>query len=453
MRLQKVLIANRGEIACRIIRSCHSIGLKTVAVYSDADRDSAHVHAADESCHIGESSPRKSYLLPEKILAATREVGADSIHPGYGFLAENADFAESVIAAGLTWIGPAPDSIREMGDKERAREIARAASVPILPGSPRLTVVDDDVLATGANKTGFPVLVKAVAGGGGIGMRQASNMEQLLKVAVATNQLAERAFGNGDIYLERYVARARHIEVQVFGFGDGRAVHLFERECSIQRRFQKVIEESPSPRISAETRKEICDVAVTLAAICRYAGAGTVEFVFDDDSGKFFFLEMNTRIQVEHPVTEMITGVDIVGLQLRLAGGDDVADVLDGVVANGHAIECRLYAENPAKMFLPSPGVLKTLRFPEPDPNIRVDSGVREGDAVTPYYDPMIAKIICHGACRDSAIRRMAETLAQVRVEGPETNLPFLVNCIRHPDFIAGRTTTGFIDEHRADLI
>lgn len=451
--LSKVLIANRGEIACRIMRSCVAAGIKTVAVYSDADSDSAHVGAADESFHIGGSSPKKSYLNPDTILAVARECGADGIHPGYGFLAENAAFAEATMTAGLTWIGPTPQSIREMGDKECAREIARAAGVPILPGSPRLITIDDEALTAGAAKTGFPVLVKAAAGGGGIGMRQADDMEQLRKVAAATSELAARAFGNGDIYLERYVARARHIEVQVFGFGDGRAVHLFERECSIQRRFQKVIEESPSPRLSPEIREKICDMAVSLTANRHYAGAGTVEFVFDDDSGEFFFLEMNTRIQVEHPVTEMVTGVDIVGLQLRLADGKDVADEISGVSATGHAIECRLYAENPAKMFLPSPGMLKTLRFPEESSDIRVDSGVREGDAVTPYYDPMIAKIICRGADREGAIRRMVEALSQVCVEGLETNLSFLQNCMHHPDFIAGNTTTGFIDAHRADLI
>lgn len=450
MPLTTVLVANRGEIACRIIRSCRALGIRTVAVYSDADKNAAHVAAADEARHIGESAAKKSYLNAEVILAAARAVGADGVHPGYGFLAENADFAEAVTQAGMIWIGPSPRSIRDMGDKERAREIARAAGVPVLPGSPRFSAMEDEVLAASADRIGFPLLVKAAGGGGGIGMRLVNDRTQLHQVATATHELAARAFADGDIYMERYIGRARHIEVQIFGFGDGRAAHLFERECSIQRRFQKVIEESPSPRLDAAVRKDMCAVAVALARQQHYAGAGTVEFIFDDERNEFFFLEMNTRIQVEHPVTEMITGMDIVGMQLRLAGGDIPNDVAS---AAGHAIECRLYAENPAKMFLPSPGVLQDLHFPEQDGTLRIDSGVRQGDAVTPYYDPMLAKIICYGDDRAAAIRRMLEALGEIQVSGLATNLDFLVNCVRHPAFSAGQTTTDFITEHRADLV
>ena len=452
MPLSTVLIANRGEIACRIMRSCRALGIRTVAVYSDADKDSIHVAEADVARHIGESSPRKSYLNASAILSAAHDAGAEGIHPGYGFLAENADFAEAVMQDGLTWIGPSPRSIRAMGDKENAREMARVAGVPVLPGSPRLAKIDDQLLTTSATQIGFPLLIKAAGGGGGIGMRRADDIKQLRPMAVATHELASRSFASGDIYLERFITKARHIEVQIFGFGDGRAVHLFERECSIQRRFQKVIEEAPSPRLDATVRQEICNVAVALARQQRYAGAGTVEFVFDDEHNEFFFLEMNTRIQVEHPVTEFVTGTDIVEMQLRLARGD-IPDDSPITATTGHSIECRLYAEDPAQMFLPSPGLLRTLRFPKPDNTLRIDSGVRQGDTVTPYYDPMIAKIVSGGTNREQAIHRMLRALGEIRVEGLATNLGFLINCIQHPAFVAGQTTTDFIDNYQVQLV
>ena len=453
--MRKTLVANRGEIACRIFRACRACGIASVAVYSDADENALHVEQADEAVHIGPAAPRESYLVIENILDAARRTGADSVHPGYGFLAENADFAEAVAAAGLTWIGPNPQNIRDMGHKARARALAEAAGVPIVPGSDRVDPNDAEALRQAADKTGFPLLVKAAAGGGGIGMRTVDNADSLAEAAQATSTLAESAFGDGDIFLERYVARARHVEVQVFGDGAGGAIHLGERECSIQRRFQKIIEESPSPGIDEQTRTRMCEAATALAKSQKYTGAGTVEFIYDDDRGEFFFLEMNTRIQVEHPVTEMVWGADLVGMQLRLArdGKTDESDGSENNKRGGHSIECRLCAENPAKMFLPSPGQLTTLRFPPENEAVRIDSGYREGDTVTPFYDSLLAKIIVHGENREAASEKMAEVLAATRVEGVQTNLEFLSRCIAHPAFHAGDTTTDFVERHRADLI
>ena len=450
--MRKVLVANRGEIACRVFRACRANNLSCVAVYSDADAGALHAESADESVHIGPSSPRESYLNAEKILDAARKTGADAVHPGYGFLAENADFAEAVEGAGLAWIGPRPQSIRDMGNKSRARALAEAAGVPVLPGTGRVSAEDPDELLRAAEQTGFPLLVKAAAGGGGIGMRTVAGPEQLAEAVKSTGALAARAFGDGDVFLERHVARARHVEAQVFGDGAGGAVHFGERECSIQRRFQKIIEESPSPGVSAETRARMCAAAVALAKSQKYAGAGTVEFIHDDDRGEFFFLEMNTRIQVEHPVTEMVWGADLVGMQLRLAGGGGGGAASPSGGA-GHAIECRLCAENPAKMFLPSPGKLETLRFPAESEDLRVDSGYREGDLVTPFYDSLLAKIIVRGKNREDAAEKMSAALAEVKIEGAQTNLEFLARCASHPAFRAGETTTDFIDRHRADLI
>jgi len=326
--MQKVLIANRGEIACRVMRSCRALGLRTVAVYSEADAGALHVSQADEAQAIGPAPAKQSYLVIDNILAAAKATAADAVHPGYGFLAENSDFAKAVARAGLTWIGPTPESIDDMGDKERARLLARAAGVPILPGSARFAPGDLAGLDEAARTVGFPLLVKASAGGGGIGMRRVDRPEDLAKTVEATQALAEKSFGDGTIYLERLVAKARHIEIQVFGFGDGRAVHMYERECSVQRRFQKIIEETPSPGIAAETRAAMADAAVALVKQERYRGAGTIEFVVDAESGAYHFLEMNTRIQVEHPVTEMTTGLDLVALQIRLARGDDLSALM-----------------------------------------------------------------------------------------------------------------------------
>lgn len=453
--MRRVLIANRGEIACRIIRACRAEGLAAVAVYSDADANTLHVENADDARPIGGAAPRDSYLNFDAILAAARDARADAVHPGYGFLAENADFAEAVESAGLIWVGPRAQNIRDMGDKNAAREMAQAAGVPVLPGSGRVAADDAGALARAGEQTGYPLLIKAAAGGGGIGMRQVDSAGQLAAAAEATAALAGRAFGDSGIFLERFVANARHVEVQVFGFGDGRAAHFFERECSLQRRFQKIIEEAPSPGISAALRADMHAAAVALARAVRYRGAGTVEFVVDDERGEFFFLEMNTRIQVEHPVTEMICGVDLVALQLRLAAGALRDADLDqaSIAATGHAIECRLYAENPARLFLPSPGTLEQLQFPATGADVRVDTGFRQGDVITPHYDPMLAKIIAHGQDRDAARATLAAALDAVRVGGVAGNLEFLKNCIAHPAFRAGETLTNFVDRHKDDLI
>ncbi len=450
--MKKILVANRGEIARRIFRSCRQRGLATVAVYSEADAGAAHVAEADEAVLLGPAAARESYLKGEAIIAAALRCGADALHPGYGFLAENADFAAAVIAAGLTWIGPAPQTIRAMGDKQRAREIAQAAGVPVVPGSARF-----DSTAEGwqqaADAVGYPLLVKAAAGGGGIGMRRVDAAEGLAAVVAATRSMAARAFGDGTIYFERFVPTARHVEVQVFGFGDDRAVHLFERDCSLQRRFQKVIEESPAPGLPAAVRHAMADAAVRLCAATRYAGAGTVEFIFDVEKETFFFLEMNTRIQVEHPVTEMVTGRDLVGLQLDLAAGTLAPFGQESVATSGHAIECRLYAEDPARNFLPSPGTLSTYAEPPVAPGLRVDSAYREGDAITPFYDPMIAKLVVHGETRDAARLRAIEALKAFMVDGPTTNKAFLIACLEDPEFAAGRVDTGFIERRRATLV
>jgi 3-methylcrotonyl-CoA carboxylase alpha subunit len=451
--LKRVLIANRGEIACRVIAACRGLGMEAIAVYSDADRTARHVRLAGEAHHIGPSRVDKSYLNVEAVFEAARNAGADAIHPGYGLLSENAAFAEAVQRAGFVWIGPQPATIAAMGDKGRARAIAADAGVPVLPGSPRFAEATPDEIARHGEATGFPLLVKAAGGGGGIGMRRVDRSEDLAAVVEATGGMAARAFGDPTVYLERYVPTARHIEVQVFGFGDGRAVHLYERECSVQRRFQKVIEEGPSPAIDAATRDAMTAAAVALAAGQNYAGAGTVEFIFDDETGRFYFLEMNTRIQVEHAVTEMITGLDLVQMQLRLARGDDFSGFGQNQVgASGHAIELRVYAENPAKNYMPSPGKLSRVRYPSGD-GIRVDTGFEEGDEISPHYDPLIAKLIVRGEDRADAILRGRAMLGTTHVEGPATNLALLRAVLDHPAFVDGRTFTNFLDIHRSDLL
>ena len=450
--MQKVLIANRGEIACRIMRSARSLGIATVAVYSEADAAARHVAHADEALPIGPPAAKESYLVADKIIAAARESGADAIHPGYGFLAENASFAQAVDDAGLVWVGPRADSIAAMGDKERARTIARDAGLPIIPGSARLTADDLSGLDEAAAAVGYPLLVKASAGGGGIGMRQVDDPATLADVVGSTQTMAARAFGDGTIYLERLVQRPRHVEIQVFGHGDGRGFHLMERECSVQRRFQKIVEEAPSPAVDSALRARMTDAALNLVERQRYRGAGTVEFILAPD-GAFYFLEMNTRIQVEHPATEMITGLDLVGLQLRLARGEDLSDLSAPAGGpDGHAIECRIYAENPDKNFLPSPGLLERFAPPPEGDGIRLDTGFAEGDRITPYYDPMIAKLVAHGSDRDSAIERMLTALGEFRIEGIVTNIDFLRRVVAHDAFRAGNTHTGFVDEHRSLL-
>jgi acetyl/propionyl-CoA carboxylase alpha subunit len=411
------------------------------------------VSEANEARPIGPAPAKQSYLVIDNILSAAKAAGADAVHPGYGFLAENSDFAKAVAAAGMTWIGPTPDSIDDMGDKERARLLARAAGVPILPGSARFAPADLAGLDEAARGVGFPLLVKASAGGGGIGMRRVDKPEDLAKTVEATQALAEKSFGDGTIYLERLVTKARHIEIQVFGLGDGRAVHMYERECSVQRRFQKIVEETPSPGITGETRAAMAGAAVALVQQERYRGAGTIEFVVDAENGAYYFLEMNTRIQVEHPVTEMTTGLDLVALQIRLARGDDLSALTqESIRPRGHSIECRLYAENPAMNFLPSPGPLKRFQLPNGIEGLRIDTGVREGDQITFHYDPMIAKIVSHGRDRNEAIARMLAALGGVQVEGVKTNAAFLARVIDHPAFRAGDTHTGFVTEHAPAL-
>lgn len=450
--MKKILIANRGEIACRVIRTCCKLGLRTVAVYSEADQGALHVALADEAVAIGPAAARDSYLRADRILTAAKASGADAVHPGYGFLSENAAFAREVLAGGLGWIGPSPDTIRDMGDKQRARDLAERSGVPVLPGSRRFADGDFAGLEAVAHAIGYPLLVKAAAGGGGIGMRRVDAPGKLLEMAIATQSMATKAFGDGAVYLERYVPKARHVEIQVFGFGDGRAVHLYERDCSLQRRFQKVIEESPAPGLPESVRHQMASAATRLCEAQRYEGAGTVEFVVDADTFEFYFLEMNTRIQVEHPVTEMTTGLDLVEMQIAQASRTLVPPTQSQIERQGHAIECRLYAENPAKNFMPSPGVLKRFDFPENAGGVRIDTGFRAGDEVSFHYDPMIAKVICHGETRTAAIDRCVAALESIRIEGLVTNLGFLRSTVQHPAFQDGNVFTGFIDAFKATL-
>jgi 3-methylcrotonyl-CoA carboxylase alpha subunit len=451
--IRRVLIANRGEIACRIVRACHALGVASVAVYSEADAASLHRQLADAAVPIGPAPAGQSYLDAAKVLAAAIAQQADAVHPGYGFLSENAAFAQAVQEAGLAWIGPEPETIAAMGDKARARTIAKRSGVPVLPGSDRLPTASPEAWQSAADSVGYPLLVKAVGGGGGIGMKRVDDGAALAATIESAQALAAKAFGQSEVYLERFVPRARHVEIQVFGDGRGGAVHLFERECSVQRRFQKIIEESPAPRLPRALLDRMADAAVALAAHERYRGAGTVEFVVDAASHEFFFLEMNTRIQVEHAVTEAVTGWDLVQQQILLAGG--AAQRLDQrtIECAGAAIECRLYAENPARQFLPSPGRLERFRLPEAMGGLRIDCGVREGDAVTPHYDPMIAKLIAHGPTRADAIVRMRQALSQIEIAGIRHNAGFLQSVLAHPAFVAGEVDTGFVDRERASLL
>jgi 3-methylcrotonyl-CoA carboxylase alpha subunit len=445
-----VLIANRGEIACRVIAACRSLGWRSMAVFAEGDETALHVQLADESVPLPGATARQTYANPAALLAAARTAGANFVHPGYGFLSENGAFARDVVAAGLIWVGADPATIDEMGDKGRARALAAAAGVPVLPGSPRL-MPGDTVEPAWVERVGYPLLVKASGGGGGMGMRVVAQPADLLAALKAVQTQAARLFDDPAVLVERYVQNARHIEIQVFGFGDGRAVHLFERDCSIQRRFQKIIEETAAPNLPEATRRAMCAAALSLACSRRYAGAGTVEFLYDRDDDRFYFLEMNTRIQVEHPVTEMATGVDLVQLQLRLAAGDDLAELQQDLIVTGrHAIEFRLCAEDPAKAFRPSPGVLTALTLPKPEAGIRVDTGFREGDLVSPYYDSLIAKIICSGDTRADALARARGALARVHVEGPVTNIDLLRKICDNPVFVAGAQTTAFLQDNPA---
>jgi len=450
--ISSLLIANRGEIARRIIRTARRLGVRTVAVYSEADAGAPHAVEADEAVLIGPPAARDSYLVAEKILAAAKATGAEAIHPGYGFLSENADFAEAVAAAGLVWVGPPPSAIRAMGLKDAAKRLMAAAGVPVTPG-----YLGDDQdparLAAEAEQIGWPVLIKAVAGGGGKGMRKVEAAADFAAALASAAREAKAAFGDDRVLLEKYVTRPRHIEVQVFGDTLGNVVHLFERDCSLQRRHQKVIEEAPAPGMDAATREALCGAAVRAAQAVGYVGAGTVEFIADASEGlradRIWFMEMNTRLQVEHPVTEAITGQDLVEWQLRVASGEPLPLTQDQLRIDGHAIEARLYAEDPANGFLPSTGPLTHFRLPD---TIRADAGVEQGGVISPYYDPMIAKLIAHAPSRQAAARRLADACRQVEVWPVKANAWFLANCTSDPDFLAARLDTDFINARLAAL-
>ncbi|MDO3380277.1 acetyl/propionyl/methylcrotonyl-CoA carboxylase subunit alpha [Geoalkalibacter halelectricus] len=447
---EKILIANRGEIACRVIRTAKRLGIATVAVYSDADATARHVALADEAYRIGPAPARESYLRAELVLEVARRSGAQAVHPGYGFLSENADFAEACAQAGITFIGPPVAAIAAMGSKSAAKKIMEQAGVPLVPGY-HGDDQDPAFLSRQAEKIGFPLLIKASAGGGGKGMRVVRSLEEFPAALAGAKREAANAFGDERVLLERYLTKPRHVEIQVFGDTQGNLVHLFERDCSIQRRHQKVLEEAPAPGMNPGLREKMGQAAVAAARAIGYTGAGTVEFLLDED-GSFYFMEMNTRLQVEHPVTEMITGVDLVEWQLRVAAGQALPCRQQDLEISGHAIEARLYAEDPAKEFLPSIGLLRHLRSPEDSVHVRIDTGVRRGDEVSMHYDPMIAKLIVWDTDRAGALRRLRQALAEYQVVGVTTNLAFLGAVAAHPAFIAGDLDTGFIERHRAAL-
>ncbi len=440
---KRVLIANRGEIALRVIRACKELDIETVAVYSEADRESLHVRfAADDVC-IGRPPARDSYLNIPRIIAAAEITGADAIHPGYGFLAENAEFANTVRASNITFIGPTAEQIGQMGDKAAARKLAQKLKVPTVPGSPGPVESMEEGLKV-AQKLGFPVIIKAAAGGGGKGMRVAPDAEQFAQAFGLAKQEALAAFGSDAVYIEKYLSRPRHIEIQIMGDTHGKVMHLCERDCSVQRRHQKLIEEAPSPAVDVTLREDIGDAAVRLAEAIGYVGAGTVEFLLDED-GSFYFMEMNTRIQVEHPVTEMCTNFDLVKEQIRVAAGEPLSFVMNGHRLRGHAIECRVNAEDPARNFQPSPGTI-TAYHPPGGPGVRVDTHIYAGYTVPPYYDSLLAKVIVHGNTRAEALARMRQALDSFIIEGVTTTIPFLGRVLRHPDFIAGTVDTMFLE-------
>ena len=445
-----LLIANRGEIACRIMRSARGMGLRCIAVYSDADQDAQHVLQSDLALRLGPPPAAESYLRIDALLEAAQCAGAQAIHPGYGFLSENADFAEACAQAGLIFVGPPAAAIRAMGSKSEAKAIMAKAGVPLVPGYHEADQ-DPDLLASEAARIGFPVLIKASAGGGGKGMRPVNAPEAFSAELAAAKREAKAAFGDDRVLIEKYLGSPRHIEVQVLADSHGKTLHLFERDCSLQRRHQKVIEEAPAPGLTAEQRTKLCAAGVAAAEAVGYVGAGTVEFIAE--GGDFYFMEMNTRLQVEHPVTEMITGLDLVAWQLRIAAGEPLPFDQADLGIDGHAVEARLYAEDPANDFLPTTGRLTSLSLADDRLGLRVDSGVVEGDEITPYYDPMIAKVIAHGADRDEALARLAAALADSRLTGLNSNLGYLEAALRHPDFAAGELDTGFLARHADSLL
>ena len=439
---KKVLIANRGEIALRVIRACRELGIATVAVYSEADRESLHVRFADDDVCIGPAPARDSYLRIPRLIAAAEITGADAIHPGYGFLAENAEFAETCAASNITFIGPTADQIRVMGDKAAARKQMIEVGVPVVPGTPG-PVEDVDEALDFAKRVGFPVIIKAAAGGGGKGMRVSQDEDDFARAFQLARSEALSAFGNGDVYVEKYLAHPRHIEFQILGDTHGNVIHLGERDCSVQRRHQKLIEESPSPAMTPDLRQRMGDAAVAGAKSINYVGAGTIEMLLDED-GSFYFMEMNTRIQVEHPVTEMITGVDLVKEQIRAAAGEPLS-VSELPPLRGHVIEVRVNAEDPARNFQPSPGKITTFH-PPGGPGVRLDTHVYAGYTVPPYYDSLLAKLICQGRTRDEAIARVRMALDSFIIEGVTTTIPFLGRVMQNPRFISGKFDTKFLE-------
>ncbi len=445
---KKVLIANRGEIALRVIRACRELGVQTVAVYSEADRESLHVRFADDDVCIGPAPARESYLNIPRIIAAAEIAGADAIHPGYGFLAENAEFAETCVASNISFIGPTAEQIRVMGDKAAARKAMQVVGVPIIPGTPG-GIEDPEEVLTFARKVGFPVIIKATAGGGGKGMRVATDPDDFVRSFQLARSEALSAFGNGDVYVEKYLTRPRHIEFQVMGDRHGNVVHLGERDCSVQRRHQKLIEEAPSPAVTQKMRDEMGDAAVRGAKAIDYVGAGTIEMLLNEDNS-FYFMEMNTRIQVEHPVTEMLTGIDLVKEQIRVASGEKLSIKMP-VERRGHVIECRVNAEDPARNFQPSPGKIDVFH-PPGGPGVRLDTHVYAGYTVPPYYDSLLAKVICQGADRPEALRRMQVALDSFIIEGVTTTIPFLSRVMSNKTFQSGTVDTKFL-ERESDLM
>ncbi|HSS66178.1 MAG TPA: biotin carboxylase N-terminal domain-containing protein, partial [Gammaproteobacteria bacterium] len=448
---ESILVANRGEIACRVIRTARRLGVRTVAVYSDADRDALHVELADEAYRLGPAAASESYLNGTKLLEIAHRAGVQAIHPGYGFLAENARFADACADAGVTFIGPPAQAIRSMGSKSAALELMSQAGVPVLPGY-RGDDQSDEALIAAAKSVGYPLVVKPVAGGGGKGMRIVAAAEELKPAIDSSRREAQAAFGDGELLLERYLERARHVEVQVFADSRGNTVHLYERDCSVQRRHQKIIEEAPAPELSDALRERMGAVAVRAAEAIDYVGAGTVEFLLDPDAAKkakgnnhpFYFMEMNTRLQVEHPVTEMVMDIDLVEWQLRVASGEPLPETSGKPGPSGHAIEARIYAEDPGRGFLPASGRLTHLRAPV-GRGLRVDTGVRQGDVIGVHYDPMIAKLIAHGRDRPEAVRRLGLALKNYEILGVTTNIAYLSRIVSHPSYTAAQIDTGFV--------
>ncbi|PRP49136.1 acetyl-CoA carboxylase biotin carboxylase subunit [Bacillus halotolerans] len=444
--IKKLLIANRGEIAVRIIRACKELGIETVAVYSEADKDALHVQMADEAFCIGPKASKDSYLNVTNIVSVAKLTGTDAIHPGYGFLAENADFAELCEEVNVTFVGPSAEAISKMGTKDVARETMKQAGVPIVPGSQGIIEnVEEAVSLT--NEIGYPVIIKATAGGGGKGIRVARTEEELINGIKITQQEAATAFGNPGVYIEKYIEDFRHVEIQVLADNYGNTIHLGERDCSIQRRLQKLLEESPSPALDSEIREQMGEAAVKAAKAVGYTGAGTVEFIYDYREQRYYFMEMNTRIQVEHPVTEMVTGTDLIKEQIKVASGMELSLKQEDVLFEGWAIECRINAENPSKNFMPSPGEIK-MYLPPGGLGVRVDSAAYPGYTIPPYYDSMIAKVITYGKTRDEAVARMKRALSEFVIEGIETTIPFHIKLLEHETFVSGEFNTKFLETY-----